>query len=458
MSSEVVVVMVPFVAQGHLNQLLHLSRLLSPYNLPIHFLCTATNTRQARHRLHGWNPNDLIHFHELPDPEFTSPPPNPNSTTSFPTHLQPSFNSSLHLRRPVADIIRRLAKTATRVAVVHDSLMAYVVQDVESIPNAETYAFRALSIFYIFCFQWEKRGRELPFEPHLLRRLPTSMESLTQEFMDFLKLQYSHQKIHVGNLYDSSRLIEGKFLEYMEKDEINGKNHWAVGPFNPVEIQSEPRFAIDGRHNCLQWLDNQPENSVVYVSFGTTTTFTEEQIGELALGLEKSGERFLWVLRDADKGDVFTEDGARRVELPEGFEERVAKRGLVVRDWAPQLEILRHQSSGGFVSHCGWNSSMEAMTAGVAIAAWPMHSDQPRNAFLMADVLGVALMMREWACRDELFTSVKVEKVIRKLMDSEEGEVVRRRAAELGGELRRSMAEGGVGRNELDSLVEYIRR
>ncbi|KVH94988.1 UDP-glucuronosyl/UDP-glucosyltransferase [Cynara cardunculus var. scolymus] len=444
MASEVVVVMVPFVAQGHLNQLLHLSGLLSSYNLPIHFLCSATNTRQARHRLHGWNPNNLIHFHQLPDPEFTSPPPDPNSTTQFPTHLQPSFNSSLHLRRPVADIIRSLSHTATRVAVVHDSLMSYVVQDVKSIPNAETYIFRALSIFYVFCFQWEKLGRKLPFETHLLHRLPMSAESMTQEFMEFIKLQYSHQTIHVGNLYDSSRVIEGKFLELLEKDSINGKNHWAVGPFNPVDIQSEISDSCRRRHNCLQWLDKQPEKSVVFVSFGTTTTFTEEQIGELAVGLENSDQRFLWVLRDADKGDVFMNDGGRRVVLPEGFEERVAERGLVVRDWAPQLEILGHRSTGGFVSHCGWNSSMEAMTAGVAIAAWPLHSDQPRNAFLMADVLGVALMMKDWSCRDELFTSVMVEKVIRKLMDSEEGEAIRQRAAELGGELRRSMAEGGV--------------
>lgn len=334
--------------------------------------------------------------------------------------------------------------------------MAYVVQDVKSIPNAETYIFRALSIFYIFCFQWEKLGRKLPFEPHLLRRLPTSAESMSQEFMEFIKLQYSHQTIHVGNLYDSSRVIEGKFIEALEKDEINGKNHWAVGPFNPVEIQSE--ISDSGhRHNSLQWLDNQPEKSVIYVSFGTTTTFTEEQIGELAVGLEKSDQRFLWVLRDADKGDVFM-DGGRKVLLPEGFEERVAERGLVVRDWAPQLEILGHRSIGWFVSHCGWNSCMEAMTAGVAIAAWPVHSDQPRNAFLLVEVLGVGLMMRGWDCRDELLMSGMVEEVIRKLMDSEEGEVIRRRAVELGGELRRSMAEGGVTRNELNSLVSYIRR
>ncbi|KAD0579081.1 hypothetical protein E3N88_10952 [Mikania micrantha] len=450
--------MVPFVAQGHLNQLLHLSRLISDYNIPVHFVCTATHIRQARHRLHTRNPhNTLIRFHELPDLDFISPHPNPNDTTQFPSHLQPSFNSSLRLRGPVTEIVRALAKTAVRVAVVHDSAMSYVVQDVQAIPNAETYIFRALSVFYTYCFSLDRLGRKLPFEPEMLPLLPASTETMSHEFMEFINFQYSYQTFHVGNIYDSSRLIEGEFLESLEKDEIWGKNHWAVGPFNPVEIQTDASNSAH-RHACLKWLDNQPEKSVIYVSFGTTTTFTDDQITELAVGLEKSEQRFLWVLRDADKGDAFENDVGRRLVLPDGFAGRVNGRGLVVREWAPQLEILRHLAVGGFVSHCGWNSCMEAMTSGVAIAAWPIHSDQPRNAFLLVNVLGVALMMREWTCNDELVTWITVEKVVRKLMVREEGAVIRRRAVDLGGGLRRSMAEGGASRKELDSLISYLRR
>ncbi|KAJ0879055.1 putative trans-zeatin O-beta-D-glucosyltransferase [Helianthus annuus] len=407
MTSEVAVVMVPFVAQGHLNQLLHLSHLISAYNIPIHFISTATHIRQARIRLHGWNShNNLIQFHELPDPDFISPHPNPNGTVSFPTHLQPVFNSSLRLRGPVADFVRSLAETSRRVAVVHDSAMSYVVQDVKFMSNVE-----------------------LPFAPKMLPRLPSSDETMSGEFMEFVKLQYEHQTFHVGNIYDSSRVIEGTFLESLEREGICGKNHWAVGPFNPVEIQTD--VSNSDRHASLKWLDKQPERSVVYVSFGTTTTFTVSQIRELAMGLEKSEQRFLWV---------------------------VEGRGLVVREWAPQVEILGHLSVGGFVSHCGWNSCMEAMTCGVAVAAWPIHSDQPRNAFLFVEVLKVALMMREWACRDKLLTSVMVEKVVRRLMDTKEGAAIRKRAAEVGGELRRSLANGGISRKELDSLIAYIRR
>ncbi|XP_047261394.1 zeatin O-glucosyltransferase-like [Capsicum annuum] len=102
----------------------------------------------------------------------------------------------------------------------------------------------------------------------------------------------------------------------------------------------------------------------------------------LAIGLEKSLQKFIWVLRDADRGDVFTSEG-RKVQLPEGYEERIKGRGIIVRDWAAQLEILAHSSTDGFMSHCGWNSCMESMSFGVPIAARPMHSDQPRNSQLV---------------------------------------------------------------------------
>nr|XP_043636664.1 zeatin O-glucosyltransferase-like [Erigeron canadensis] len=462
-NKEVVVAMVPFVTQGHLNQLLHLSRIISAYNLPVHFICTATHIRQARLRVHGPNSqndnNNNIIFHELPDLDFISPPPNPNGPNGFPSHLIPSINSSLNLRGPVADIIRSLSKTSRRVAVVHDSAMSYVVQDVKMIPNAETYVFRALSVFYSFCFSFERLGKEIPFENETIRKIPTSAETMSREFLEFVKIQYSHQTFHVGNIYDSSRAIEGRFLEKLEKDEIYGKNHWAVGPFNGVKkLETDISASSQNRDTSLQWLDKQPSKSVIYVSFGTTTTFTDEQIKELAIGLEKSGQRFLWVLRDADKGDVFKNEEGKGVGLPKGFEERVQGRGLVVRKWAPQVEILGHSATAGFVSHCGWNSCMEALTAGVPIATWPFHSDQPRNAFLLVDVLGVALTMKEWASRNEVLTSAKVEEVIRKLMDTKEGTMIKKRAADLGDDLRRSMDEDGVTSKELDSLISYIRR
>lgn len=335
--------------------------------------------------------------------------------------------------------------------------MSYVVQDVKSIPNAETYNFRPLSVFYTFWDFWEKAGRPFPVDQNLLNRLPSQNEISTPEFKKFAKLQQTHMNLDVGELFDSCRPIEGEFIEHLEREEISGKKKiWAIGPLNPVIIPSD-MTPSGNRHKCLQWLDNQPVNSVIYVSFGTTTTFSDEQITELAIGLERSEHRFIWVVRAADMADVVNSDDTM-VRLPEGFEERVKGRGLIERRWAPQLEILGHFATGGFMSHCGWNSSMESISMGVPMATWPMHSDQPRNAFLITDVLGIGVAVKEWERRKELVTAESVEEAVKTLMGSEEGEEMRRRAAKLGDEVRRSVTEGGGSRLEMDSFVSYITR
>ncbi|KAK3009709.1 hypothetical protein RJ639_013758, partial [Escallonia herrerae] len=98
------------------------------------------------------------------------------------------------------------------------------------------------------------------------------------------------------------------------------------------------------------------------------------------------------------------------------YEQRIEGKGIVVRDWAPQIEILGHPSTGGFMSHCGWNSCMESMSMGVPIAAWPMHSDQPRNTMLVTKVLRTGIAVKEWADRDELVTSSTINTAVRRLM------------------------------------------
>ena len=184
---------------------------------------------------------------------------------------------------------------------------------------------------------------------------------------------------------------------------------------------------------------------------------TCEQIKELANGLEQSKHKFIWVLRDADKGDIFTGD-VERNQLPEGYEEKAKEVGMVVRDWTPQVEILGHPSTGGFMSHCGWNSCLESITMGVPVAAWPLHSEQPKNAFLLIDILKVGLVVNQWELRDELVTSSTIAEAVKRLMASKEGDEMRKRVEKLGVATRQSVEEGGVSRMELDSFVARITR
>lgn len=133
--------------------------------------------------------------------------------------------------------------------------------------------------------------------------------------------------------------------------------------------------------------------------------------------------------------------------------------GMVVRDWANQIEILGHKSTGGFMSHCGWNSCMESISMGVPIVAWPMQADQPRNAVLITQILKVGVNIMEWENREPLVRSSVIRKGVKKLMASDEGNhEMRKRARDLGCAVRKSTEEGGVSRKEWDSFITHITR
>ena len=455
--NQVVVVVVPFPAQGHLNQLLHLSRLILSHNIPVHYVGTFIHNRQATIRGQGCDPNSIsnIHFHHFKVPPFVSPPPDPNSETKFPSHMVPSFEASLHLREPVAELMQSLSSVFKRVVVIHDTYMASVVQDAKNIAYVENYMFFSTCAFTVFPSIWERIGKT-PIESSHIIDVPSMEGCFTNQFVDFMIAQREFWEFSNGSIYNTSRVIEGPYLELIEKITCN-KKHWAVGPFNPLSIDQEKKDS-KGRHSCMDWLDKQETNSVIYVSFGTTTTLTDEEIEQIATGLKQSKIMFIWVLRDADKGDIFDKNEGKRGELSKGFEERVEGMGFVVRDWAPQLEILSHPSTGGFMSHCGWNSTLESISMGVPIAAWPMHSDQPRNCVLITQVLKIGLVVKDWAKRHELVTASDIENVVRRLMETTEGDEMRERAIKLKNVVGTSMDEGGVSRMEMDSFIAHITR
>ena len=459
-SAQVAVVIVPLLAQGHLNQFLHLSHhLIASYGIPVHYTGSAIHNRQAKLRFHGWDPetSHRIEFHDLQLPPYSSPSPNPNAPTHFPAHLQPLFDASMQLREPLLQVCRDLSTKFRRIVIIHDSIVGSIVQDVKLIPNAEAYVLVPTSAFQTSMGIWEILT-EKPFQldPDIPTNVPSNEGCFTSEFLDFAHKQMELLDFQSGRLFNTCRVIEARYLELLERLPIYGNmKTFAIGPLNPVEIR---RTSETQRHECLEWLDKQEENSVIYVSFGSTTAMTDEQITELAKGLEQSGQKFIWVLRKADKGDVFTGDEEGRPQLPEGYEERVKDRGMVVKDWAPQLEILGHPSTGGFMSHCGWNSCIESISMGIPVVAWPMHSDQPKNATLLTEVLRIGLLIKDCVHLAELVTSDTIEDAVRRLMTSKEGEEMKKKAAELGEAVRASVAEGGASRLEMDSFIAHITR
>ncbi|CAN4109216.1 unnamed protein product [Withania somnifera] len=459
-SQNIAVVIVPFLAQGHLNQLLQLSCLIASYkNIKVHYVSTKTHNLQAKLRfIHGFDDTfSKIHFHEFPTPNFFCPNPNPNSRIKFPSHLQPSFEASSYLRNPVKTLIQTLSSKYQRVVIINDSRWDQLYKILCRCPTRKLTLFIVCQLLLYFYLYGKVKKRQVPIESEMLKDLPSLESCFSPEFERFMRREYDCMKFSLGKIYNTCRVIESPFLDLLSKQlSNNNMKQWALGPFNPVTLSKK---GSDTRsHKCLLWLDKQEPNSVLYVSFGTTTSFSDEQIKEMAIGLEQSQHKFVWVLRDADKGNVFAKDSLRKIVLPKGFEERVKERGILVRDWAPQLEILSHCSTGGFLSHCGWNSCMESISMGVPITAWPMHSDQPRNTILITKILKIGLVVREWVHRNELVTSNMVKKSVEKLMATKEGDEMRNRAKKLSVEIRKSVEEGGVKRMELDSFISHITR
>ncbi|KAL9277291.1 hypothetical protein ACSQ67_025161 [Phaseolus vulgaris] len=219
-------------------------------------------------------------------------------------------------------------------------------------------------------------------------------------------------------------IIINTFLE-MESGAIraleergNGKiKLYPVGPITQKGSDNE----ADG---CLRWLDKQPNCSVLYVSFGSGGTLSQHQINELAWGLELSGQRFLWVLRAPNSSASGAYLEAAKEDplefLPKGFLERTKEKGLVVASWAPQVQVLGHSSVGGFLSHCGWNSTLESVLEGVPLITWPLFAEQRMNAVMLSDGLKVAL--RPTFNDDGIVEKEEIAKVINSLMDAEIGQ------------------------------------
>jgi hypothetical protein len=225
------------------------------------------------------------------------------------------------------------------------------------------------------------------------------------------------------------------------------KRAYFVGP---LSLPLPPAGASTRDSPCLAWLDTKPRFSVVYVCFGTFAAISEDQLRELALGLEASEKPFLWVVR----ADGWTP--------PEGWEERVGERGMLVRGWAPQTAILSHPAVGAFLTHCGSSSLLEAAAAGVPMLTWPLVFDQFIEERLVTEVLKIG--ERVWSgTRSTRYEEQKVvaaevvaRAVARFLEPGGTGEAARSKAGVLAAKARSAVAEGGSSFCDLRRLVNDL--
>ncbi|CAN1749095.1 UDP-glycosyltransferase 71K2 [Linum perenne] len=235
--------------------------------------------------------------------------------------------------------------------------------------------------------------------------------------------------------------------------------------FNGIRTRKEPPIfsvgpvldlkghATSSSQKAMTWLDAQPPKSVVFMCFGSLGSFSDAQLKEVAIGLEQAQHvRFLWVIRrkSSEKATLHSDDCEE--PLGEEFLERTRGR-VMVCVWLPQAVILSHNSIGGFMSHCGWNSTLESIWHGVPILAWPLYAEQQLNAFYLAKELGLAVELKAdyRICEGDNVKGDEIARKIELVMDEESD--VRKKVKEMSELGKSSLGEGG---SSFDSMGRFI--
>ncbi|VVB09939.1 unnamed protein product [Arabis nemorensis] len=217
-----------------------------------------------------------------------------------------------------------------------------------------------------------------------------------------------------------------------------------IGPLvSPFLLGANEDETLSDKY-CMEWLDKQARSSVVYISFGSLIKSSQNQVESIATALRNRGVSFLWV--------IWPKERSENVDV---LQEMVKEGQGFVIEWGPQERILSHVAISCFVTHCGWNSTMETVVAGVPVVAYPSWIDQPVNARLLVDVFGIGVRMMNDAGDGELKVA-EVEKCIEAVTEGSTAADMRRRATELKHTAISAMAPGGSSARNLDSFIGDI--
>ncbi|GAV61182.1 UDPGT domain-containing protein [Cephalotus follicularis] len=251
-------------------------------------------------------------------------------------------------------------------------------------------------------------------------------------------------------LMDTFQELEHEMIEFMSK--ISPIK--TVGPLfkNPKASSATVRGDFMKADDCIEWLDSKPASSVVYISFGSVVYLKQEQVDEIAHGLLNSGISFLWVMKPPHK-----DSGYELLVLPDGFLEKAGDNGRVVQ-WSPQEQVLAHPSVACFVTHCGWNSSMEALTSGMPVVAFPQWGDQVTDAKFLVDVFKVGVRMCRGEAENKIITRDEIAKCLLEATAGPKAAEMKQNAAKWKAAAEAAVAEGGSSDTNIQAFVDEVKR
>lgn len=472
-SSKPHAVIIPYPAQGHITPMLQLAKILHLNGFYITFVNTEYNHRRT---LKSQGPDSLngiegFRFEAIPD---GMPPSDLDVTQDIPK-LCISVRDTCG--KPFRELLEKLNDSSSGVplvsCVIADGFMTFTLDVTKELGIVEL-VFWTMSacgfMCYLHFFELVKRGyTPLKDESYLTNGyLETTIDWIPgmkgirlKDIPSFIRttdINNTMLNFDGGEAQNASRasgVIINTFddLEQEVIDKLRGvfPHLYTIGPLStfvnnmqdtsPSKSIGTNLWKEDTR--CLDWLQNQEAESVVYVNFGSITVMTANQLEEFAWGLANSKQRFLWVIRP----DLVAGEG---ITLSEAFKKETEERGMLV-SWCPQESVLSHPAVGVFLTHSGWNSTLESICGGVPMLCWPFFAEQPTNCHYVCTKWGIGM---------EIDGDVKrevVEALVRDMMEGEKGKEMRAKAREWKAKAEEAAGIGGSSYENMNALVNDLR-
>ncbi|CAL0330771.1 unnamed protein product [Lupinus luteus] len=445
-SLEVLMVSMPL--QGHINPMLNLAKHLISKGVHV----TVATTEDARHRMQQNLQNTKVEFEFFSDGLALDFDRSDTEALVNSLKLQGSKNFSI--------LLTNLTEVHNYSCVIINPFVPFAIDVVadHGIPCALLW-IQASALYSIY-YRYYKNIDHFPNleDPNEKVHLPSLPVIDVRDLPSFmLPSSPRHFWNLLNDLFKSldkvKRVLCTSFYE-IEVEIVNSMDSltpiYPIGPLVSPFLLGEKEtnnFKLDilsTEDSCIEWLDNKPPSSVIYVSFGSITILSQKQMNNFASALKNSNKSFLWVIRSHGSNN------SSGPELPLEFLEETKGRGLVVK-WSPQEKVLMHPSVACFISHCGWNSTIETLVTGVPVICYPDWTDQRTNAVLIENVFknGVNLKCDE----DRVASTEEIERCIREVMEGPSSLKIKNRAIEIKESARKSLQEGGTSHQNLDKFV-----
>ncbi|KAK8642773.1 hypothetical protein V6N13_012105 [Hibiscus sabdariffa] len=470
-------VCVPYPAQGHINPMLMLAKVLHHRGFHITFVNTEFNHKRLLKSRGPGALDDLpsFRFETIPD---GLPPTDVDATQDIPSLCDSTSKTCSPFFKQLVHKLNDSSSTTDVPPVsciVSDGCMSFTLDAAEElgIPNVLFWTPSACGFLsYVYYRQLKEKGyMPLKDESYLtngyldtvidwipamegirLRDLPTFLRTTDPNFvmLDFIFRESERSRRASAIILNTFDDLEHEVLDALNSV-LSPAPVYSVGPLHLVlnhhvhdnELKQIGSNLWKEESGCLQWLDSKEPNSVVYVNFGSITVMTSDQLIEFAWGLANSKQPFLWVIRP----DLV---GGESAIVPAEFVEETKDRGLLTT-WCPQEQVLSHPSIGGFLTHSGWNSTIESISAGVPMICWPFFAEQQTNCWYSRTKWGVGMEIDNDVKRDE------VENLVTELIKGEKGNEMKKNALEWKRKAEESAVnpDGSSYRN-LDKMIQIL--